>query len=762
MSQYLTPEIMRKHINTTHHNPTQNTTRRPLRRLAAALLALAAMLFAGLAAQAQVDRYYWGVTNGGAWDNLAPARWTHVEGVSTNLWPDGPGVIAEFTPPADKSRTFNVGASSKTIGILHFGDTNGVYAETLAQGTGGTGLIFDNNGAGALLSFPIASSSGGDTISCPIQLKDNLTIDTPQSAGTLVCFLTGAISETGGARSLTKTGTGKVQINGIYTYTGSTTVSNGTLILNEAYMDPGSSVYLVSGGTLQLNFSGENWINGLYTNGVALPDGSYDASSLPGFISGFSAVLHVGTPPATPSLQWAVGDAYWDDLYSPNWTNLNNSTTTNWVDGSDVLFNDNNTGLDPITVYLSTTVSPGSFVVSNVSKAYTIAGGDVNGLIGLSKFGSGKLTLTGDHTFIGATTVSAGTLQLGNGADTGSLSGNGDITNGSTVVFFHNNAPATRLIINNNISGAGSLTFMGTGNTSEGAFDLRGDNSSFTGTMIVDNARLQQNSLNAMSAASTIYATNNGTLFLNTANLALTNHFVLGGQGFPELVGGTNTYFGALRMGNITGIELSGNITLVADTMLSGPQSGYSATISGAISGNHNVDFKPAGTLVLTATNTYTGGTTISSGTVQMDHPCLDDAATLSIVGTNAVLNLTHGQTDLVGAFYTNGVALPNGNYPAGSLGGFLTGSGAIQIGGSVVNPNPTNLTYTVSGNVLTLSWPPTHTGWMLQWQTNSLGIGLSTNAADWHDVTSSTTTNQVVVTNTFTDPTVFYRLHLP
>jgi len=59
----------------------------------------------------------------------------------------------------------------------------------------------------------------------------------------------------------------------------------------------------------------------------------------------------------------------------------------------------------------------------------------------------------------------------------------------------------------------------------------------------------------------------------------------------------------------------------------------------------------------------------------------------------------------------------------------------------------------------LNLSWPTDHLGWVLQVQTNSLVIGLSTN---WVDVTGSAATNSVSLPLDVTQPAVFYRLRLP
>jgi hypothetical protein len=77
----------------------------------------------------------------------------------------------------------------------------------------------------------------------------------------------------------------------------------------------------------------------------------------------------------------------------------------------------------------------------------------------------------------------------------------------------------------------------------------------------------------------------------------------------------------------------------------------------------------------------------------------------------------------------------------------------------TAVNLNPTNIVVTVSGSTLTLSWPPDHTGWTLQAQTNNLSTGLSNN---WAPVAGSTATNSVSVTVDPSQPSVFYRLTHP
>jgi hypothetical protein len=72
------------------------------------------------------------------------------------------------------------------------------------------------------------------------------------------------------------------------------------------------------------------------------------------------------------------------------------------------------------------------------------------------------------------------------------------------------------------------------------------------------------------------------------------------------------------------------------------------------------------------------------------------------------------------------------------------------------VNPNPTNIVFSVAGNELTLTWPTDHIGWQLQAQTNTLSVGIGTN---WVNVSGTSTTNQVVIPVNPNDGSVFYRL---
>lgn len=58
-----------------------------------------------------------------------------------------------------------------------------------------------------------------------------------------------------------------------------------------------------------------------------------------------------------------------------------------------------------------------------------------NASSGINKLSSGTLVLTGDNTYQGATTVSAGTLQIGDGTTDGSISASSGITNNAALAY---------------------------------------------------------------------------------------------------------------------------------------------------------------------------------------------------------------------------------------------------------------------------------------------------------------------------------------
>jgi autotransporter-associated beta strand protein len=87
----------------------------------------------------------------------------------------------------------------------------------------------------------------------------------------------------------------------------------------------------------------------------------------------------------------------------------------------------------------------------------------VNGTGSVTKDGNGTLTLTADNTYTGGTAISAGTLSIGNGSTSGSITG--AISNNGALVFNRSDASTYSGAINGNGSvtknGDGTLTLAG-------------------------------------------------------------------------------------------------------------------------------------------------------------------------------------------------------------------------------------------------------------------------------------------------------------
>ena len=99
-------------------------------------------------------------------------------------------------------------------------------------------------------------------------------------------------------------------------------------------------------------------------------------------------------------------------------------------------------------------------------------------------------------------------------------------------------------------------------------------------------------------------------------------------------------------------------------------------------------------------------------------------------------------------------------------VGGNMTWTNRLAVDGSIqalaaIASYSTNISFTVAGSTLSIKWPATHLGWILQEQTNALTVGLaSTNA--WFDVLGTASVTGTNYTINPANPTVFYRLRHP
>ena len=147
---------------------------------------------------------------------------------------------------------------------------------------------------------------------------------------------------------------------------------------------------------------------------------------------------------------------------------------------------------------------PATFTVGTNNGGAIFSGVIQNGtgVLALTKTGTGTEKLTGLSTYTGVTTISAGTLQVGNNNATASM-GSGDAIDNASLVFLVSN----NTVVANNISGSGSLAQKGVG-----AITLAGDNTYQGASTISAGATLQAGSASAFSPNSIF--SNAGTLNL--------------------------------------------------------------------------------------------------------------------------------------------------------------------------------------------------------------------------------------------------------
>jgi outer membrane autotransporter protein len=295
------------------------------------------------------------------------------------------------------------------------------------------------------------------------------------------------------------------------------------------------------------------------------------------------------------------------------------------------------------------------------------------------------LTLNGENTFNGVTTISAnGSLQIGTGGTFGSIGGN--ITNNGILTFDRSDL----LTFGGTISGTGNVRQIGSGTTV-----LTGTNT-YSGGTIVSAGTLQLG--NGGTTGSIIgNVVDDGILAFNRSDV-FTFGGVISGTGNVRQIGsgttvltGTNTYSGGttvsagtLQIGNGgTNGSIIGNV--VDNGTLAFDRSDV-FTFGGVISGTGNVRQIGSGATVLTGTNTYSGGTTVSAGTLQLGNG-----------GTNG---------SIIGNVVDNGT-LAFDRSDVFTFGGTISGTGNVrQIGSGTTVLSGTN-TYsgetTVSAGTLQL-----------------------------------------------------------
>jgi autotransporter-associated beta strand protein len=298
--------------------------------------------------------------------------------------------------------------------------------------------------------------------------------------------------------------------------------------------------------------------------------------------------------------------------------------------------------------------------------------GVISGAGALVKRGTGTLTLTGDNTYLGGTTIAAGTLQIGNGGTTGSITG--DVVNNANLTFNRSDIVGFA----GAISGTGSLTKIGAG-----TLVLTGANT-YSGVTTITSGVLQIGNAGTTGSIAGNIVDNSFLVFNRSDSLTYGGNISGAGQ-LTKLGAGTLT---------LTGDTTLSGITLVSNGVLQIGNGGTTGSLSGNILNNANVTFNRSdtityggvmsgaggsltkigtGTLILTATNTYTGATLVNAGTLQL----MGSIASPTTIGAAGTLR---GTGTVNGALTANGVVNPGtAAAPLGTL--VVTGNAAFNAG---------------------------------------------------------------------------------
>jgi autotransporter-associated beta strand protein len=260
----------------------------------------------------------------------------------------------------------------------------------------------------------------------------------------------------------------------------------------------------------------------------------------------------------------------------------------------------------PQTVTLPVALSAGAHNLTANTGNLTVSGA-ISGSGSLSKAGSGTATITAANTYSSGTTVTAGTLAFGNasalgtGAVTlsgGTLKAGGGFTLANNIVVSGASGfemAGFNTTLGGSLTGSGALTLTNSGAASTLTF---GNNSGYNGTLTINSGTaVSFNSPNAGSAGAA-WVFNDAT------------------AGRVRINVGNNT----LNLGSLSGSGQFVNNTSSTTSVLSVGAANTSTTFAGTIKDNGTGILAllktGTGTLGLTGTSAYSGGTTVSAGTL--------------------------------------------------------------------------------------------------------------------------------------------------
>jgi fibronectin-binding autotransporter adhesin len=560
---------------------------------------LVALIVLSLGADAPAADRYW--SGGGTWDTTSQNWGTAPNGpYNQATWSNTPAENPFFEGTAGMVTLGEaITAGSITLGVPGYTIAKGSHSLTATSLAGTGNVTFTGSG-----QLSITGSSSG--------YSGTVTLGPGSNAGSTDIVVVGS------GDSL---GTGTINMRGaqLSAGTASIIVSNAVDVAAGGFRVGGSNSFTLAGPISVDNFSRTfaNYGDATVTLGDIVTAGAstvvaFDNAQLgtPGGLIVVSGVIsgsgQISSSNANANTRLAGANAFTGQssisagmLVLANTLALQNSTV-NYTGGS-LVFSDAVAG--NAFAFGGLSGSTGLALQNNAGTpaavALTVGGnnagttysGVLSGPGSLTKSGTGTVSLTASSTYTGATTVSTGTLALGNGGTTGGLARESaiEIAAGATLHWNRSNSDTG---ISNAISGAGTILKSGGG---EIAFT--GTNT-FSGTIDIQAGKLAFSGANSANGAPNVTVATGAIVSL--------------GEGFSNSTATIGSLSGSGRVdpqfGSTTGTR---TLSVTGGT--------FAGRLTDADSGSIRLlALTKAGldTLTLSGTNTYTGATTVSAGTL--------------------------------------------------------------------------------------------------------------------------------------------------
>lgn len=674
----------------------------------------------------------------------------------------GTGTWSTSTALWNKSGTM-VSWVNANSDIAIFGGTAGTI--TLGEAITAGGLTFNTDGYTLAGNGSTLTLGGSVTVTTSNQLaliQANLALaaaTTFTGAGNLT-FDTG-YNITGGGFGVSKTGAGTLNIKGTITDAGTLTISGGTTNLSGSYTRAtysNAAGLSVTSGTLNVTGTlGSSAANPL--GQTAFSGGSTTNFSGTAYLSGSSATFRVGEG-TSATVNVTAG-----------------TLTIGTSSGGFVLGRSATAG----TGFMN--ISGGTVTVASTSNVIRIgagyadtesSGASIMTLSGTGLFDSGTSTgniLLGSN--LSGNTTSSGTINLDGGTlatmrtitgglyaasifnfNGGTLKANGTSMTLSTALTTVNVRNGGAVIDSNgfNVSIAKALTHSSIGgdNATDGGLTKRGLGiltlsgsiaNTYTGTTLISAGELDLSKTAGINAIAGLITIGDGTTtamlkLITGEQIADTSVITLVGSGSNAGVFRLNAQaetIGGLSSTGGDGIVENESATSVALTLkVTGTQTFSGLLRNGTLAGTLSLIKSGAGTQILSGASTYTGGTTISEGTLQFGiSGAISSSSALILNGATGSGAATFS---LNGFNWTSaGITFYDATSTTASQGTISIGSGGtLTLGGTVTVSSTSNpLGAQITGGTLDLGAA-----------TRTFAVNDSSNAA--HDLTISSAITSV------------------